>query len=154
MAFGIAPVEVVEELDRTGSWPYAKPPRHWLGDGGDWSLWMSRDASVVLWPVSDRTTPEGRGYLPMCCCTKDQGDSFLVTFCARGYNKKSWMKHQDGQVWLFNWRSYNLAQVAVTSQVAERLFAGDQEGAWEVGRAYADQIDQVVRDHYKKNIAT
>lgn len=55
MSFGIAPQELIEEIDSEGFWPYSEPQRHWdNNNGGEWTLWMSRGAAIVMWPESQR----------------------------------------------------------------------------------------------------
>ena len=153
MSFGIAPHEMAEEIEATGSWPYNEPQRHWHNDGGgDWSLWMSRSAAIVVWPHGDRT-PDAKGYIRVCDCTKEQADRFIGTFCMQGYEEEPWMVHQNGRVWLFNWRSYNFAQIEKASQVAEALFDTETDRyneAWSIGKAYGEQIDAAVQERYRE----
>lgn len=147
MAFGTAPIELAEKIDPTGAWPYNSMPRQQDGEGG-WTLWMSRGASVALWPNDAHPNPGEQRYIRVCACTEEQGRKFLTTFCMLGYETQEWLKHQEGRTHLFNWRSFNLAQLAIASQVAQRLFEGDWDGAWMIGKAYGDQIDKAVESYY------
>ena len=149
MTFGTTPVRLVEHIDPTGSWPYNSMPRQ-PGGEGDWSLWMDRGGSMALWPAGAHPVPGEQGYIRVCACTEDQGRKFLTMFCMLRHENEAqaWMVHQEGRMYRFNWRSFNLAQASIASQVAQRLSEGDVNGAWMIGKAFGDQIDRAVSQYH------
>lgn len=147
----VPPPEMAEEIDQGSWWPYEGPPEKRTGTG-EWALWMDAGGCLCTFPYGDKT-PEEMGFLPVYAASRKDLERFLVMFCVKGYEQDERLVHQNGQVWLFNWRSFSLAQVWQASQVADLFCAGDVDGAWAVGNAFGDQIDAAVRAFYEQRNA-
>lgn len=143
----IAPTELVETLDGASSWPYEVMPKKQQG-AGDWTLWMDRGASMVIWPTSV-PGPVDFGMIPVYQSDKETLEKFLVTFCSLGWAEDARFKHQNGEVRLFNWRSFTLAQIYIASQVAHLFAKGAWDEAWATGKAFGDQIDAAAQDFFE-----
>ena len=119
-------------------WPLASAPREYSGKGS-WALWMSGGGSIVIWPA-DQAPPEELKLIRFYRTTKEKAERFLITFCSLGYETDARHEHQDGEIRIFNWRSYSYAQVGIASQVAHHFVNGRYNEAWAVGHAFRDQI--------------
>lgn len=143
MSRGIAPLEIAKKHDGDSWWPYserADVPSPAYSEG-PWSLIMDRGACMAIFPADE---PLLEGFLPVYKAEREYLEQFLVMYCMRGYEKDDRLVHQDGTVWLFNWRSYTLPQTYVASRVAHAFVHGDVEEGWRIGRAFAEQVDRAV----------
>lgn len=145
------------------SWPFTKMPEALKGKG-DWILAMSITKGAVgltaYYPAGEgapRLTLDdgslwGQGvtFRPFHrVASRELAHKFCVTFCSRGYNQLSALAHQDGTVWAFNWAVPTLATVRMASQVAERYFDDDYDGAWDLGRAFGREIREAENAMYE-----
>lgn len=147
----VPPLKLAETIVQGSSWPYEELPEKRTGKG-KWALWMDAGGCMCIFPYRD-TTPEEMGFLPVYAASRKDLERFLVMFCVKGWERDERLVHQDGQVWLFNWRSFSLAQVRQASQVADLFCAGDVDGAWAVGNAFGDQIDAAISAFYEEQNA-
>lgn len=125
-------------------WPYATAPA-FVYRSGPWALLMGGGGDVVLWPTRGRRPADLGVLIPVIQGKKEELERALTVFCRRGYETLPQLIHQDGTVWIFNWRSYTLAQVAIASQVFGAYLDGDATRARAVGQAFQDQIDAASR---------
>lgn len=127
-----------------GHWPFTDKPA-WERTTGPWKLGMGADGSVVLWPMAQRF-PDELGLVEFAGGTKEELLQFQVVFCRLGYDQDPRLVHQDGAVFIFNWRSYTFAQAVVASWVAKVFFAGDRDGALEIGASFGEMVSNAVRE--------
>lgn len=72
--------------------------------------------------------------------SKEEAEKFTV-FCSQGYSKSTaLLPHQGGEFWSFNWCSLTAATVAIASQIADHFYNGRRDAAWDVGKAFEDQV--------------
>lgn len=123
-------------IDQIDAWPYETMPVK-ASTEGPWQMGMDASGSMVIWP-GDRQLP--KGLLPAFRGERVQLEEFQTVFCLLGYEHDPAYVYQGGDVWVFNWISGTLAQIYIAGQVAAKLFAGDRDGAWAVGRAFEEQL--------------
>lgn len=123
-------------------WPYdAKTFPGRVHTEGDWKMGMSAGGSMVIWPAQ-QPFPAALGLLEAFRGTLEQLERFHTVFCMRGYESDDLHKYQDGLVWLFNWISGTPVQIDIAGQVAKKLFDGDYDGAWAVGRSFEEWLQR------------
>lgn len=146
----------IEGLDVSDPWPYEATPEMKM-QTGPWQLVMSKGGGTTLWPTEKRIP----FVFDLTVCyrgTKKEMERFLGTFCRMGYEKyqphnPEWQAYQytEGQVWIFNWRSWNNCQFAIASQIAEALCDTETDRnneAWDIGKAFAERIDNAEQAHF------
>jgi hypothetical protein len=121
-------------------WPYTMAPKQ-VHTEGPWKMGMSAGGSMVIWPTKE-PFPDSLHLIEAFQGTKEQLERFHGTFCRLGYEKDPQHKHQNENTWLFNWNSGSLAQIYIAGQVAKKLFDGEYDEAWAVGRAFRDAIQE------------
>lgn len=144
-------------------WPYSTLPKA-AKSKGDWTLAISINPGAVglvaYYPTSEEP-PELRlndgslcglevAFRPFYRVDLDsRADKFCITFCSRGHFKAPALAHQDGIMWGFNWAVPTLATVRMASQIADKYFGDDYDGAWNLGRAFGTQIREAENAAYE-----
>jgi len=123
--------------DMTDPWPYSSMPEKPLSEG-PWMLAMGGSGDLALLP--NGTDPWGMRLLHVYSGEKEELEKVFTAFCRLGWEKDARYVHQDGDVWIFNWRCGTLAQVNVAAQIIDKFVNGDVEGARARGRAFEDQV--------------
>lgn len=140
----MTPEMLPEGVEQDSPWPYEWSTLPHAGmPTGPWTLGMSAGGSVVLWPT-DKRFPEDLGLITITRGDRGELERFQTMFCRLGYGYDERHIHQSGTIYIFNWRSFTLAQVYAAQQVADLFLNGDVGGAWEAGRAFEMQIGSAL----------
>lgn len=101
-------------------------------DAGDWILAMTGGGALSLWSRNE----ELPGDLLTVYRHPDYNMflQFFTVFCRLGYETDARYRHQDGAVYIFNWRSFTLFQLDVARRVIHLFANGDINAAWEFGK--------------------
>lgn len=105
-----------------------------------WALIMSPTGAMGIWPTAFQDEMPVPYQAVFITDTADVLHKFLVMFCRRGYEKDDLLVHQDGQVWIFNWRSFTDWQYGLARMIAHLFIQDKVNEAWTLGRWAQDQI--------------
>ena len=137
------------DIDQTCLWPYnfddEDAPKLLDTPIGPWSLYMDAGGSTYLWPTRDRN-PHG-GLLVWRGEKEDLEKFFVFTSSGQGYWDNHPYKYQS-DARRFNWPTGTLAGLYTARLVAKALLSGENNKAWDLGRALEDRVNRAMDPEY------